>query len=120
MNGHIYYPYLRIYKDYEVMKDEIRYKDNLEYVGLVTYYDSNDKTKCLYVVSGDVFSSLKKGVIGCGNINGGSKIYLALLGCATKEIATHFGKYFAKEIFDLCYKGLFNYGYVKINGTRNT
>lgn len=37
---------------------------------------------------------------------------VGFLGCASKEIAQHFGRYFAKEIFDAKYGDLINYKWI--------
>lgn len=41
-----------------------------------------------------------------------SNAYVGFLGCATKEIAQHMGKYFAKEIFEAKYGDLIDYEWV--------
>lgn len=38
---------------------------------------------------------------------------VGFLGCATREIAQHFGKYFAKEIFDAKYGDTVKYQWIR-------
>lgn len=80
-NGEVYYPYLPLY--------------NEESVKSIGKFKCDGKVYSL--VSGDVFSengglthsSKMRGVDICANTGDN-----ALFGCATKEIAEHFGKYF--------------------------
>lgn len=54
--------------------------------------------------------------LGCFGSYGGVSFAdsaVGFLGCATREIAQHFGKYFAKEIFDAKYGDTVKYQWIR-------
>lgn len=97
IDGTIYYPIIRIYPDRnEVIKDVT--KNNWQ---IGPSFISNSVKYIL--VNADDDSCLDGGLADCGYSCGNTEPNLGLLGCKSKEIAKHFGKYFMKEIFDAIY-----------------
>lgn len=92
-----------------------------------TYYDDelrdgNTVEVAQFMSNGEVYRLLGSyadygGYAGLGNFDSGdgvglSDAYVGFLGCASKEIAEHMSKYFAKEIFEAKYGDLVNYEWV--------
>lgn len=99
-NGRMYYPY-----NPSVTQKSSYYKDEIK--------RGDHQIVAKFSVNGQIFNLLG----GCANNSGGAGLGYFLshsgvggayanvgtLGCATEEIAKHFGKYFAKEIFEMKY-----------------
>lgn len=92
-----------------------------------TYYDDelrdgNTVEVAQFMSNGEVYRLLggyagTGGIAGLGYFNscigvGGSDANVGFLGCASKEIAEHMSRYFAKEIFEAKYGDLVNYEWV--------
>lgn len=102
LNGTIWYPYTPF-----IAEDNTYQKDNNEKEVKAFVY----KNKIYKIIGGFAGFGLHDGLGSFDSCNGVGHAYAAIgfLGCATKEIAEHFGKYFAKEIFDAKYGDLINY-----------
>lgn len=95
--GTIYYPYVRLYPAGDKAKEAAR--SNGWYVKETFKADGNKYS----LVGGDYGDSFSGGLgyFSCGF--GGVFANLGLLGCKSIEIAQHMSRYFAKEIFEVCY-----------------
>ena len=92
-NPHLYYPYNPcVNKNSTLYKDQLN-SGKMEIIGKIKV----GKTEC-NILGGDTT---------CGYANLGSYgIYNSLVGCATKEIAKHFSKYFGMTITKAKYSNL--------------
>ena len=106
---------LNLGENMEFTKGNIYYPYNPFITKSSTYYDNEIKEGLMSVVAEFEYKDqryrLMGGVAGGGSASGlgsyGGVSFadsaVGFLGCATREIAQHFGKYFAKEIFDAKY-----------------
>jgi hypothetical protein len=102
----IYYPWVRLCKDYDDIQDVIKNSD-LEICGKVKLEGTS-----YYLVGGDYIVSS----VGLGSFYGrfgAIDANLGLLRCESLEIAKHIGRYFAKEIFDAVYGQYDNYEWIE-------
>lgn len=107
--GTIYYPYTPF-----VIRKSTYYNDKLR--------DGSTVEVAQFMSNGEVYKLLG-GLAGLGCYAGlggfhsrdgvgGSNASVGFLGCASKEIAEHMSRYFAKEIFEAKYGDLVNYEWV--------
>lgn len=107
--GTIYYPYTPF-----VTRNSTYYNDELR--------DGSTVEVAQFMSNGEVYKLLSSGAyaggyagLGCFDSNfglGRSRAVVGFLGCASKEIAEHMSRYFAKEIFEAKYGDLVNYEWV--------
>lgn len=100
--GKIYYP-----RNYLLTEDNFYAKRNNEVeIALVKINNEN-----YTLLGGDADTGTLTGLGYFNSLNGiaANTPSIGYLGCATKEIAQHFGRYFAKEIFEAKYGDLINY-----------
>lgn len=106
--GTIYYPYTPF-----VTRKSTYYKDELR--------DGSMVEVAQFMSNGEVYKLLGGLAYGGGTGLGGfdspygvglSYAYVGFLGCASKEIAEHMSRYFAKEIFEAKYGDFVNYEWV--------
>lgn len=105
----IWYPYYRLVKEScNLYGNELR-TGVLSVVGKLKYEGEFYK-----LLGGDAFPGANAGLgaFGSGAGVGYSIADVGFLGCASKEIARHFGAYFAKEIFEAMYSGFINYKWI--------
>ena len=103
LTGTIWYPWVRFFRMNSVPKDA-------EVIGHFRYQGEK-----FALVGGRAFYGSSSG-LGCFGSYGGVSFAdsaVGFLGCATREIAQHFGKYFAKEIFDAKYGDTVKYQWIR-------
>lgn len=111
----------------EFTKDTIYYPHTPFVTRKSTYYNDELRDGSMvevaqFMSNGEVYKLLggcakHGGYAGLGNFNsdlgvGLSRATVGFLGCASKEIAEHMSRYFAKEIFEAKYGDLINYEWV--------
>lgn len=111
----------------EFTKDTIYYPHTPFVTRKSTYYNDELRDGSMvevaqFMSNGEVYKLLSSdaangGNAGLGNFNsdygvGISYALVGFLGCASKEIAEHMSRYFAKEIFEAKYGDLVNYEWV--------
>lgn len=107
--GTIYYPYTpfaTIKSTY--YNDELRDGNTVE----VAQFMSNGEVYRLLGSNADAGGNAGLGNFYSGGGVGNSGANVGFLGCASKEIAEHMSRYFAKEIFEAKYGDLVNYEWV--------
>lgn len=107
--GTIYYPYTPF-----VIRKSTYYNDELR--------DGSTVKVAQFMSNGEVYKllgghAINGGDAGLGGFDSGdgvgySDAYVGFLGCASREIAEHMSRYFAKEIFEAKYGDLVNYEWV--------
>lgn len=107
--GTIYYPYTPfVTRKSTYYNDELRDGSMVE----VAQFMSNGEVYKLLGGGAAYGSNAGLGYFGSGNGVGYSYASVGFLGCASKEIAEHMSRYFAKEIFEAKYGDLVNYEWV--------
>lgn len=106
--GTIYYPYISF-----VTESSTCYNVEInsgEIFKVAKFRANNEKYTLL---GGCAFSSsVGLGCLSYSNGMGDSYTTAGFLGCASKDIAKHMGKYFAKEIFDAMYGDFIDYEWI--------
>ena len=106
--GNIYYPYNPF------ITKSSTYYDNEIKEGLMSVVAEFEYKDQRYRLVGGVAGGGSASGLGCfGSYGGVSFADVSFLGCATREIAQHFGKYFAKEIFDAKYGDTVKYQWIR-------
>ena len=103
LTGTVWYPWVRFFRMKSVPKDA-------EVIGHFRYQGEK-----FALVGSDARYGGRAG-LGCFGSYGGVSFAdsaVGFLGCATREIAQHFGKYFAKEIFDAKYGDTVKYQWIR-------
>lgn len=104
--GTIWYPYTpSVTKESTYYNDELRDGDMIE----VAQFTHNSKTYRLLGGGANYGSYAGLGSFDSGDGVADSDDSVGFLGCATKEIAEHMSKYFAKEIFEAKYGDLIDF-----------
>ncbi len=103
LTGIVWYPWVRFFRMNSVPKDA-------EVIGHFRYQGEK-----FALVGGSAFYGSASGLGYFGSYGGVSfaDSTVGFLGCATREIAQHFGKYFAKEIFDAKYGDTVKYQWIR-------
>lgn len=103
LTGIVWYPWVHFFRMNSVPKDA-------EVIGHFRYQGEK-----FALVGGHAFNGSSSGLGYFGSYGGVSFADSAVgfLGCATREIAQHFGKYFAKEIFDAKYGDTVKYQWIR-------
>lgn len=108
--GNIYYPYNPF------ITKSSTYYDNEIKEGLMSVVAEFEYKDQRYRLMGGVAGGGSSSGLGCFGSYGGVSFAdsaVGFLGCATREIAQHFGKYFAKEIFDAKYGDTVKYQWIR-------
>lgn len=108
--GNIYYPYNPF------ITKSSTYYDNEIKEGLMSVVAEFEYKDQRYRLMGGVAGGGSASGLGCFGSYGGVSFAdsaVSFLGCATREIAQHFGKYFAKEIFDAKYGDTVKYQWIR-------
>ena len=108
--GTIYYPYIRF-----TTKASKYYSDELRRGDMVKVGTIEQSCGDLYdVLGGGAFLGGSAGLGYFYSYNGVGTSYagIGFLGCASREIAEHMSRYFAKEIFDAMYSDFVDYKWV--------
>lgn len=107
--GTIYYPYTPF-----VTRKSTYYNDELRDGSMVegAQFMSNGEVYRLLGGRANDGGSAGLGTFYSSDGVGGSSAYVGFLGCASKEIAEHMSRYFAKEIFEAKYGDLVSYEWV--------
>lgn len=92
----IYYPLVRLYPDGNKAKEVAR---NNSWAVKETFKANGEK----YSIVGGDYRRCDYGLSRFGLGYGEIYTRIGLLGCKSKEIASHMSRYFAKEIFEACY-----------------
>lgn len=107
--GTIYYPYTPfVTRKSTCYNDELRDGSMVE----VAQFMSNGEVYRLLGGGADYGGDAGLGYFSSGSGVGFSDAYVGFLGCASKEIAEHISRYFAKEIFEAKYGDLVSYEWV--------
>lgn len=107
--GTIYYPYTPF-----VTRKSTYYNDELRGGSMVEVAQFMSNGEVYKLLGGNAYGGSYAG-LGCfhsGRGVGHSYAAVGFLGCASKEIAEHMSRYFAKEIFEAKYGDLVNYEWV--------
>lgn len=119
---------LNLGENMEFTKGNIYYPYNPFITKSSTYYDNEIKEGLMSVVAEFEYKDQRYRLMGgCADSGGGAGLGyffsgfdvcyaysdVGFLGCATREIAQHFGKYFAKEIFDAKYGDTVKYQWIR-------
>ncbi len=108
IEGDIYYPYTPF-----ITKSSTYYDEELKNGSLSVVAKFKQNGTEYRLVGGAAYSS--DAGLGFFNSNDGvghSLTAVGVLGCATREIAEHFSRYFAKEIFDAKYGDAVEYRWI--------
>lgn len=108
--GTIYYPQIRF-----TTKASKYYKDELNSGYMVKVGTIEQSCRDLYdVLGGGAYHGGYAGLGGFNSLTGVGDAYarVGFLGCASREIAEHMSKYFAREIFDAMYRDFVDYKWV--------
>lgn len=119
---------LNLGENMEFTKGDVYYPYNPFITESSTYYNDEIKKGSMSVVAEFKYKGQRYRLVG-GHANDGSSSGLGafasydgvgyansnigFLGCATREIAQHFGRYFAREIFDAKYGDTVKYQWIK-------
>lgn len=106
--GTIYYPYTPF-----VTRNSTYYNDELRDGSMVEVAQFMSNGEVYKLLGGYAsYGNAGLGAFYSSNGVGGSVANIGFLGCASKEIAEHMSRYFAKEIFEAKYGDLVNYEWV--------
>lgn len=109
-NGRIYYPYNpSVTQKSSYYEDEIKRGDHQ----IVAKFSVNGQI--FNLLGGDAYCGSNAGLGYFGSYYGVglTSANVGALGCATEEIAKHFGKYFAKEIFEMKYGDFVDFEWIE-------
>lgn len=108
--GEVWYPQIRfITKDNDIYDEEVE-RGCMVKVGTI----KQDCGECYDILGGLAYTGSYAGLgyfSSCYGL-GYSDASIGFLGCASKEIARHMSRYFAKEIFDAMYGDFINYEWI--------
>lgn len=104
LEGKIWYPYTPFI-------DEGNSYNRSSWGREVAKFKYNKNIYCIFI---SAQSSSAEGLGSCDSYSGASFSHAStgFLGCVTKEIAQHFGRYFGKEIFEAKYGDLIDYTWI--------